>query len=342
MLDGRVKTLHPRVHGGILARRDLASASRGARRARHPDDRPRRRQSLPVPRDRREARRNARRRDREHRHRRSGDGARRRRRTGRTSASSSTPTTIRDCSTSSQANGGALPDATRFALAQKAFAHTAAYDGAIANWLTARGPDGVERGLPTSFRYAGELVQPLRYGENPHQQAAFYRDEVAAAGHRSRRTGSCRARSCRTTTSPTATPRGNASSAFDGAGLRDRQAREPVRRGDCRDAARGLSQGVRRPIPRRRSAASSRSTGRSTRDVVEAIAAQFLEVLIAPAYTPEALAVIDRKTNVRVLEIPGPASAETGSALDFKRVGGGLLVQTADDRDDAAPPTCKS
>ncbi len=67
-------------------------------------------------------------------------------------------------------------------------------------------------------------------------------------------------------------------------------------------------------------------------EVVEAIAAQFLEVLIAPAYTPEALAVIDRKPNVRVLEIPGPASVEPGSALDFKRVGGGLLVQTADVR----------
>ncbi len=109
-----------------------------------------------------------------------------------------------------QANDGSLPEATRFALAQKAFAHTSAYDGAIANWLTARGPDGIEHGLPTSFRYAGELVQPLRYGENPHQQAAFYRDEVAAAKARSRRTGRSRARSSRTTTSPIAMRRGNA------------------------------------------------------------------------------------------------------------------------------------
>ncbi len=77
MLDGRVKTLHPKVHGGILARRDLPDARRRAPRARHSADRPRRRQPLSVPRDRRGARLHARRRDREHRHRRPDDGARR-------------------------------------------------------------------------------------------------------------------------------------------------------------------------------------------------------------------------------------------------------------------------
>ena len=92
MLDGRVKTLHPKVHGGILARRDLPGARGGARGARHSADRPRRRQPLSVPRDRREAGLHARRGDREHRHRRAVDGARgreelaarrRRRRSGR-------------------------------------------------------------------------------------------------------------------------------------------------------------------------------------------------------------------------------------------------------------------
>ena len=63
------------------------------------------------------------------------------------------------------AGGGGLSQATRFRLAQKAFAHTSAYDGAIANWLTARGPDGESQGFPLSMRYAGELVQTL-IGEN--------------------------------------------------------------------------------------------------------------------------------------------------------------------------------
>jgi phosphoribosylaminoimidazolecarboxamide formyltransferase/IMP cyclohydrolase len=71
-------------------------------------------------------------------------------------------------------------------------------------------------------------------------------------------------------------------------------------------------------------------------DVVEAVSAQFLEVLIAPAYSAEALAAIARKANVRVLAV-APAVGRTGNAWDMKRVGGGMLVQTADvDHVDAA------
>jgi phosphoribosylaminoimidazolecarboxamide formyltransferase/IMP cyclohydrolase len=68
---------------------------------------------------------------------------------------------------------------------------------------------------------------------------------------------------------------------------------------------------------------------------VEAVAAQFLELLIAPAYRSDALAAIARKPNVRVLEIPQAAGANA-TPLDFKRVGGGLLVQTSDTRATAA------
>ena len=64
---------------------------------------------------------------------------------------------------------------------------------------------------------------------------------------------------------------------------------------------------------------------------LEAVSAQFLEVLIAPAYTDDALAVIAKKVNVRVLAVALPAHAR-GNAWDMKRVGGGFLVQSADDR----------
>jgi len=64
---------------------------------------------------------------------------------------------------------------------------------------------------------------------------------------------------------------------------------------------------------------------------LEAVAAQFLEVLIAPAYTADALTVIAQKKNVRVLEVKVAASTPHAE-LDWKRVGGGLLVQTADTR----------
>jgi AICAR transformylase/IMP cyclohydrolase PurH len=63
---------------------------------------------------------------------------------------------------------------TRFALARKAFSHTASYDGAVSNWLTARGPDGAAAAFPDRFNLQAVKVQDLRYGENPHQQAAFY------------------------------------------------------------------------------------------------------------------------------------------------------------------------
>jgi hypothetical protein len=101
-----------------------------------------------------------------------------------------------------QASGGALSRATRFDLAVKAFEHTAAYDGAIANYLGAR-LGTPTAAFPRTWNRQFHKAQELRYGENPHQQAAFYRESTPAPG-------SCRAGSCPTTTSPTAMPRSNA------------------------------------------------------------------------------------------------------------------------------------
>src|SRR5437763_12958264 len=65
---------------------------------------------------------------------------------------------------------------------QKAFAYTAAYDSAITNFIEARDASGAARAFPDSLRFGGEKVQDLRYGENPHQGAAFYRAEAIPAG----------------------------------------------------------------------------------------------------------------------------------------------------------------
>jgi phosphoribosylaminoimidazolecarboxamide formyltransferase/IMP cyclohydrolase len=71
---------------------------------------------------------------------------------------------------------GALSDATRFRLMKKAFAHTAAYDAAIAEWLTAReAPDGAPAHFPAALGAVYSKASDLRYGENPHQAGAFYR-----------------------------------------------------------------------------------------------------------------------------------------------------------------------
>jgi phosphoribosylaminoimidazolecarboxamide formyltransferase/IMP cyclohydrolase len=146
MLDGRVKTLHPKVHAGILARRDVpAHAAALAGHAIPPIDLVvvnlypfRETVAKPTARS-------------TTRSRTSTSAARRccarRRRTGGTSASSSIPPTTARCSPSSRPRQRAWA-ATRFALARKAFSHTASYDGAISNWLTARGPDGAAARFP--------------------------------------------------------------------------------------------------------------------------------------------------------------------------------------------------
>ena len=77
---------------------------------------------------------------------------------------------------------GKLDFAERFRLAAKAFSHTAEYDGMISNWLTARSPDGVAREFPDRLNLQMRLSQALRYGENPHQSAAFYVERDPAPG----------------------------------------------------------------------------------------------------------------------------------------------------------------
>jgi phosphoribosylaminoimidazolecarboxamide formyltransferase/IMP cyclohydrolase len=225
---------------------------------------------------------------------------------------------------------GALSDATRFRLMRKAFAHTAAYDGAIANWLTARDAAGAAHGWPDSFHMNGEKVQEMRYGENPHQSAAFYRDETPAPGtiatYRQLQgkelsynnvADSDAAWECVKTFAESAcvivkhaNPCGVAVAATPLEAYRKAFATDPT-------SAFGGIIAFNRPVD----AAT-----------VEAVSAQFLEVLIAPSYTDEALAAIARKVNVRVLEVPLPAGAVAHNPYDLKRVGGGFLVQSPDAR----------
>ena len=86
-----------------------------------------------------------------------------------------------------EANNGALSDKTRFNLSRKAFSHTAQYDGMISNYLTSLSDDVLSGQpqigeFPSQFNQSWIKVQDMRYGENPHQRAAFYRDIYPAAG----------------------------------------------------------------------------------------------------------------------------------------------------------------
>ncbi len=332
MLDGRVKTLHPKVHGGILARRDLA-AHRDALSAHgiptidlvvvnlYPF-----RETVAKP--------------------------------GCTlddaieNIDIGGPSMVRAAAKNWQhvgvvvdpsdyaplleelaATAGELSDSTRFRLMQKAFAHTASYDGAIANWLTARAPDGVAQDFPSSFHFAGEKVQDMRYGENPHQRAAFYRDEAPAKGtiatyrqlqgkelsYNNVADADAAWECVKTFAEPAcvivkhANPCGVALAGSTLEAYRTAFATDPT------SAFGGII-------------AFNRAVDAATLD---AVAAQFLEVLIAPAFTEDALAAIARKANVRVLQVALP-ERETHNAFDLKRVGGGFLVQSADARNVAA------
>jgi len=225
-----------------------------------------------------------------------------------------------------RASGG-IPDATRFALAKKVFAHTAAYDGAIANYLFSLDAGRRRREYPDVLSLQFARLQDLRYGENPHQSAAFYRDERPAAGS----LATCRqlqgkelsynniadadaAWECvKSFTEPACVivKHANPCGAATGASLL--AAYEKAFKTDPVSAFGGIL-------------AFNRALDRAT---AEAASQQFAEVIVAPRVEPEAQEVLAKKANVRVLEVPLSHEVQ---AHDYKRVGGGLLVQTTDAR----------
>src|ERR1035437_8223072 len=175
MLDGRVKTLHPKIHGGILARRNVpahvsAISAAGIKTIDlvvvnlYPFSQTVARPGCTLeeaienidiggPAMVRSAAKN-------HQH----------------VAVVTDPADYADILGEMQAANGAIGLPTRFKLAQKAFSHTAAYDGAISNYLTTLDASGASAAFPARLNLNLDLAQRLRYGENPHQNAAFYRD----------------------------------------------------------------------------------------------------------------------------------------------------------------------
>ena len=229
-----------------------------------------------------------------------------------------------------RAGHGSLTDATRFRLAQKAFAHTAAYDGAISNYLGARDGAGRSQAFPGSLTWQGTKLQDLRYGENPHQQAAFYRDDAPAAGS-------------------IATARQIQGKELSYNNIADSDAAWECAMGFAEPACVIVKHAnpcgaaiAATPFDAYRAAFATDPTAafggiiafnrEVDAAVVEAVSAQFLEVLIAPGYAQDALALIAKKANVRVLHVV-PATGAAGQGWDMKRVGGGMLVQSPDRRE---------
>jgi phosphoribosylaminoimidazolecarboxamide formyltransferase/IMP cyclohydrolase len=221
--------------------------------------------------------------------------------------------------------GGTLSLQERRRLAAKAYAHTAAYDTAITKYLSRTLDDDP---LGDRFLYAGTLVQRMRYGENPHQQAAFYVDQQAQAGSLATArqlqgkelsynniADSDAALECvRQFAEPAcvivkhANPCGVAVAQSIG------EAYDKAFRTDPTSAFGGII-AFNRPLDAKTAAA-----------IVER---QFVEVIVAPAIDADAAEITAGKKNVRVLET-GTWSDSDATGFELKKVGGGLLVQSTD------------
>ncbi len=232
-----------------------------------------------------------------------------------------------------EANDGKLSAATRFALSVSAFNRVAQYDAAISNYLSAVTDASAE--VPVRAAFSAQAngsfvkVMDLRYGENPHQQAAFYRDLHPAPGSLATFTqlqgkelsynniaDSDAAWECvRQFDAPAcvivkhANPCGVAVAAGVGEAYEQAYATDPT-------SAFGGIIAFNRPL--------DAATAQTILD------RQFVEVLIAPDYDEGALEYAKKKANVRVLRIP--MAPPSPGFIDLKRVGSGLLMQTADDR----------
>jgi phosphoribosylaminoimidazolecarboxamide formyltransferase / IMP cyclohydrolase len=334
MLDGRVKTLHPRIHGGLLARRDVPAhmaalqqhgigtidllvvnlypfAQATARADCTLDDAI---ENIDIggPAMLRAAAKN-------------WDGV------AVVIDPADYPQVLAELA------AGGVQRSTRFRLAKKVFAHTAAYDGMIANYLGAVAP-GAEDAchdvpardpFPTVWTAQFVKTQDMRYGENPHQSAAFYREAVPPAGtlaayrqlqgkalsYNNIADADAAWECVRSFDAPACVIVKHANPCGVAVGATLTEAYQKAWQTDPTSAFGGII-AFNRPLDE----ATARQIGDNK---------QFVEVLIAPAVTPEAAAVLAPKQNLRVLEVPAGSGV---NAVDSKRIGGGLLLQTPDNK----------
>ncbi len=221
---------------------------------------------------------------------------------------------------------GGISPATNFGLAVKVFQHTAAYDGAISNYLGARLGDQVEP-YPATFSLQVTKVQDLRYGENPQQTAAFYVEKNVSEP-------------CVSTAVQLQGKELSFNNIIDldaaietvkefeqsaaviikhtnpcGAALADSPLTAYLKARECDPvSAFGGIVGFNRQVDG---------------DTARELTSTFLEAVIAPGYTEEALAIFTAKKNVRVMQVPLLESPPQGG-IDLKKVTGGLLVQSRD------------
>ncbi len=327
MMDGRVKTLHPRVHGGILARRDLAHhidamklhdipaidmvvvnlypfAATIANPAVTLEDAI---ENIDI------------------------GGPAMVRASAKNYPFVAVVTDVGDYTeliAEMQTQAGALGWKSRFALAKKAFAHTAEYDGMISTYLSSLDSENQRRTFPDKLHLTFTKAQDMRYGENPHQDAAFYVEKHPATGtlaHYRQLQGK----------ELSYNNIADADAAWQCARAFEVPACVIVKHANPCGVA--IAETTLAAYLRAHETDPTSAFGgiiAFNREVDEATAAavakQFVEVVLAPAFSSAALNVFAAKQNVRLLQIPLSAPVKD---IDMKRVGGGMLVQSSDDFD---------
>jgi phosphoribosylaminoimidazolecarboxamide formyltransferase/IMP cyclohydrolase len=233
-------------------------------------------------------------------------------------------------------NQNTVSFATNLALAKKVFAHTAQYDGAIANYLSSLNDQQEHRErhpYPQTLHLAFERVQEMRYGENPHQSAAFYKDLAAPAGslaHYRQLQG--KELSFNNIADSDAAWECVKSISLDQAACVIIKHANPCGVAIAETAEHAYLKALQTD-PTSAFGGIIALNRPCDEACALAIAKQFVEVLIAPSFTESAKAIFASKQNVRLLEIPLPnEGANSLNQFDFKRVGGGLLVQSSDSK----------
>ncbi len=233
-----------------------------------------------------------------------------------------------DILTEMQANNGAVSQTTRYALAVKTFEHTAHYDGTIANYLGRIQTDGSKADFPRSYNCQYRKVQDMRYGENPHQKAAFYVEsqptEVCIASARQLQgkalsynnvADADAALECvKSFQTPACVIVKHANPCGVALGNDLLHAYNRAYQTDPNSAFGGII-------------AFNQTLDANTASAI--LERQFVEVIIAPRIAEEALSILAAKSNIRVL-VCGEWTADPTPSLDYKRVNGGLLIQDRD------------
>ena len=227
-----------------------------------------------------------------------------------------------------KASGGAVAKETNFRLAVKVYQHTAAYDGAISNWLGKK-LSAEDAQFPPTLTFQYRKAQGMRYGENPHQSAAFYVEkEVQEASIATARQiqgkelsynnigDTDAALECvkQFSEGPACVIVKHANPCGVAIGSTLLEAYDRAYQTDPESAFGGII------------AFNGELDGETARAICER---QFVEVIIAPKVSAAASEIVAAKKNVRLLEC-GMWPATPGQRLDLKRVNGGLLVQDTD------------